>query len=437
MSGEQIRKSSMSRGLQAAGLSLAGLAMILPALVQAQERGPVGPRLILDIRQLIETDSNYDLSLSPGGRSTYADTLLSLTFLDETPNQRLSLATSGALRASHGPGFGSEGSGFVRPSIAFAYGREGAGSSLDLNARAQETEIDFVRDLADLDDGGVIEIPDDISDLTGTGTRRSLSADVALRWRQDTPLGFGVLAGISDTSYHDASSTSLHDFRRAWLGVSAQMLLDKITSVNLDLRNTHYTSDDPLNTNLDTLTFSADLVREFPAGSLTGQAVASRTDEGNRYDLSIGGSREFPLGVVSASIGATHMASGHTGLIGGANLNYELPRSIVTASLQRTVLTDNDDSERLFTMFSLGLVQELTPRSLFSVDMFYAISDASFTGGQDVDTASLTATYSYDVTEDWGLNLGYRHRLRKEGGQPNVNSNAVFVSLGRSFEFRP
>lgn len=416
---------------------LAGLLVALPMAVQTQERGPVGPRLTFGIQQRLDSNDNLDLDPVSRGHSTHADTRLSLGFYSETPGQSFSFLTSGVLRASSGPGFGAEGSGFITPSARVSYGRIGPGSSFDLSAHVTETEIDFVRSLADLDDGsGVIVLPGDLADLRGTGTRRSIGASAALRWGQDGPLGFGIDAGVSDISYHDASSTSLHDHRRVWVGASTRMVLAPAVRAEFGLRQSHYTSSNPLTDNRDTFGATASLVRDLPDGSVSGQATFDRTEDGNRLGLSVGRSLELPRATLSASIGATRLATGRTGLTGAANFTYEaLPRSRITGSLERMAIADSDDNEQLLTALSLGLTQDLTERSSLSLDLFYTRRDQGV--ARDVDTGSIGAAYRLNVTEDWDLNLGYRHRMRKESGVRDAHSNAVFLTLGRSFDFFP
>jgi hypothetical protein len=50
--------------------------------------------------------------------------------------------------------------------------------------------------------------------------------------------------------------------------------------------------------------------------------------------------------------------------------------------------------------------------------------------------ASLGVSYSRSLTRDWGMNLGYRHRIRDEDGAPSANSDSFFLTIRRDFEIK-
>ena len=70
---------------------------------------------------------------------------------------------------------------------------------------------------SDLDGG--IDLPDDIDELTGRGTRRDTDINASLRLGEGRPLGLGFSAGMSNLSYDDVTSDSLFDSTRTRLGV--------------------------------------------------------------------------------------------------------------------------------------------------------------------------------------------------------------------------
>ena len=46
-------------------------------------------------------------------------------------------------------------------------------------------------------------------------------------------------------------------------------------------------------------------------------------------------------------------------------------------------------------------------------------------------------TLNYALTPDWTLNIGANHRIKDEDSIGRAASNSVFLSVGRTFEFRP
>lgn len=424
--------------LRGPAMLLAALLILSPLPVLAQQSQAGGVLLSFGIEQRLESDDNRSLSVNPAGRSSHADTVLSFSLSSETRSQRLSLSGSGALRASDGPGYGAEDSGFVNPSIALDYARSGPGSSLEVGARLRETDIDFLRGLSDFDDGsGVITLPEDISDLTGTGTRRHISANLALRWGQDGPLGFGLHAGFDDYSYHDTSSATLHDYRRIRVGASTQLRLDELMRATIDLGLSRYERDDPGEPRRDTISLTGDLIRDLPRGSISTRLSIDNVEEGTRLGLSVARAIELPSGSVTARLGAARTAIGHhLRLTGGLDLTHDLPLGRLATSLQRSVVENNEDEERVLTALSMTLMHALAPDQRVSLDLSWVDSDAS-SGGNDTRTASIGASYYREVTPDWGFRIGYQHRMRKETGLESARSNMVFMSLQRGFQFRP
>ena len=57
--------------------------------------------------------------------------------------------------------------------------------------------------------------------------------------------------------------------------------------------------------------------------------------------------------------------------------------------------------------------------------------------GLVTDNASLDASISYALNEDWSMNFGASHRIKDEDGVGRAKSNSVYLSVGRTFEWRP
>lgn len=99
----------------------------------------------------------------------------------------------------------------------------------------------------------------------------------------------------------------------------------------------------------------------------------------------------------------------------------------------RTILTID---ETLVTSLSLGMTQELNPRLTLNLGASWTESEKQATG-LATDTTSFDASLSYALTEDWAMNFGASHKVKDEDGVGKADSSSVFLSLGRTFEWRP
>jgi hypothetical protein len=84
------------------------------------------------------------------------------------------------------------------------------------------------------------------------------------------------------------------------------------------------------------------------------------------------------------------------------------------------------------TRAGLGFNRELDPYSSVSFDITYGLQENQDVDAPDIARTDFTATYSRALTEVVFANVGYRFRHRDE--EESAHSNAVFFSVGRSFE---
>ena len=418
------RLRPFSRVMLGAGLTL------LPLLVFAQDDAG-GLRMTLDLSQRFETSDNLALDPTSAGRTTQATTNLSFGLMSETRTQRLAFDVSGALRFADGPGTSSN--GFTDPQFGLSYTRTAATARLSFNASLREDDLEFLRPLEDfLNPDGSIDLPDDLADLTGTGTRRNTSADLALNWGDGGPLGFGISAGINDLNYIQ-SSAGLIDSRRTTLGANVKLRLDPATDLSLGLRQSHFTDD--AGDDSDTLGFDAAITRARPNGSISATFLAEDSGDGTRLGLSFGRSLDLPRGSLSATLGLGRSAAGKTYATGNLALTQDLPRGQFTASLQRGFSAGSNDSETVVTSLALGYNQSLTPLTSFGVTLRHGDSTQTVTGISTRNTA-LSASITHALTEDWGLTAGYTQSFRDEDGVGNASSGTAFLTLDRDFSLR-
>ena len=408
-------------------LPLAGLAALLTAGAAATQEGG-GILLSFGIEQRFSWADNAGLVIPSEGDSFRADTRLSFGFVSETPRDRLTLNVSGALRGEDRTGGGFD-FGLDSPAADLDYTRSGATSSFTTTAFLRETNLD---DGLILSEGEGGESPVLVFE---DGTARTKGGRLAYNWGEGTPFGGTVRTSLTDTDYIGTTDPDLVGNRTTTAGVTLRFRVNEVTeaSVNIDHRRYDETGAAPVE---DSTTVSVGLNRTLPRGSLSGNIAATRDEDGTRTSFSFGRRIELPNGSLSADLGLTEAANGGTNLTGALAWRQELVRGGLSARLSRAVTNDTNNDETLITALSLGLTQELTPRMGLNMG-------ASWTRREDVatdsvtDSASLDAALGYALTEDWNLNVGASHRLKDEDGVGRADSNSVFLSVGRRFEWRP
>ncbi|MFN6979090.1 MAG: hypothetical protein ACK4OP_13260, partial [Gemmobacter sp.] len=277
-------------------------------------------------------------------------------------------------------------------------------------------------------DTGVIALPPDFGDLTGTGTRRVASANARLTLRDTAPLGFTLTAGISNTAY-DNANPALIDATRINAGIAARLRLSPVTNATVGLRWSRF--DPVIGVARETTGIDVGLSQEFPRGSLGISFAADLLPEGTRLGVTLSRNVEFPTAELSAAIGATRPA-GSDGISVTGNLRYrqQFPLGSLTAEASSTVGTGADDTQRVITVLSLAYGQEIGPNSRIGLNASHTISTAVATGSE-IATTSFGASYSHALTADWNLTLGLNHRIRNETAVGQAASSGVSLSLGR------
>lgn len=429
-------------GPRLAGLSLVGVLALGAGVIRAQEtaqdEGAGRPRLTFGIEQSLDLTDNLGLEVPSAGSAADLTTGLSFGFLTETRTSRLAIDGSIGLRVASGGNLSGTETRLSDPSLTLSYGRNSANASLQFDAYLRETDIDFLRALTDFPtdpDGGII-LPEDLADLTGTGTRRSHGVDLGLTWGDNARVGFGLSAGLSGLRYANTSSASLFDSDRRNVGATLRLSLSDSSDLTFGLRYGTFTSADPTSTRRNTVSFDAGFSQTLATGSLTADLTTSKTEDGTQIGFSVGRAYSLPRGTLSASLGATRGVDGNANLTGALNLQQTLPRGQFSVGLRRSVSAGSDDSEQLVTALSIDLMQTLTPLSSVQLGLDYVRNEQTATGAR-TDNASLAASYNRDLTPDWGLNLGYRYGMRDQTDSGRAKENSVFLTLSRDFVFLP
>jgi hypothetical protein len=402
--------------------------------VCAQETG--GVALTFGLSQRLETTENLSLSSRSAGRTTQAITELSFNLLTETRVQRLSFDAEATLRAVTGGGRDGADIEFGDPRASLDYQRTSANARFNLSGYTDVADIAFLRTLEDFrGTDGEIDLPDDLSDLSGTGTRRSYGAETSLDWGDAGPVGFGLFARFARIDYVDATDPDLIDNQRVTLGATLRLSLNAATDLTFGLDRQTYEDAAPNTRRRTTTGFDVGIARELTNGSLTADLSIDRTAGGTRTALNFGRSLELPNGALTAGVGIGRSAAGRTNLTGNLTLQQALADGQLTATLQRGFTTGTNDSEELTTSLSLDYTKQITSRGTLGLGLTYVDNQDTATD-LATKTASLSASYTYALTPDWGLTAGYTQRLRQEEPNARANSGTAFVVLSRDFVFK-
>lgn len=380
----------------------------------------------------LRLEAQDNRSLSPTNADSSYESVADLSFglLTETQTQRFSFDFGGKLRAIDDT-LNTADDGFVEPFAELRYDLTSAAAHLALNASLRET---------DLSDNDVLS-DDGLDVITGNGaTRRRTLLEARLDWGEDAPLGFGVFARREDNTYSGGTptgldGTGLNDNFRNTVGASTRMDLSPAAALTVSLSYSAFDEDTVPGTR-ETISLDNILTLERPRGPVTISLGATSTEEGERISTALGRTLELPSGILMGQIGATRGTSGDVNLTGAMSYTHALPRGALNVGLSREVTSDNqDDTERLNTRFNLGYSMELSPLSALAFNADWAQTEQPSNDLTSVST-TLGATYSRELTADWDLDVGYRHRIRDDDTAGRADSNAVFLELRRTFVTR-
>lgn len=389
-----------------------------------------GIQLRLGLQAGLEGQSNRTLDPTDARSSTQATLDLSLGVISETRTQRFTFDLGAELRHLTGSSESINTDGLVNPSAAVSYDRSSAKARLSLSAFIRET--DLADNAFDLDPETL-----QLVFLEGTATRRNSAISAQLNWRDDAPLGFGVLARYETNTFRGGLATgvnggALNDSRRLTLGATARFDINEATRLNTALTYSGFEEDGVEGTR-DTWSLDNALTIDRPRGPVTFGFDITDTPTGTRVSARVGQSIEYPLGVLSGQIGASRSSTGDTFLTGQMNLSRALPQGMLSFGLARNVSSSVlEDAEQVATSLTVRYTHELSELSTLSVNADWAKAEQSNTG---IDTlnASITATYTRSLTEDWDVNVGARHRFRDDSVTGDASSNEVFLNLRRDF----
>lgn len=444
-------------------VTAAALTLLLPDLPRAQE-APGGLVMRFGITQSLRSHSNLRLEEDPAGATLRADTAFSFGLSSETRRDRLSLDLGFVLRAEDDPSPESA-SGLVEPSVALEYLREVGRNRLTLSFDAARSELDGTNLVFDPDLGG-------FSLITDTGTRLSYGFGALLELGTEGPFGFDLDLRSRGNNFSDTTNPGLFDRRTDSVALRTRLEFSPVLTGTGRLFFSRFSTDDVETNDRDTtaltfgLTYRLDPVTELSAtlggrrieeegedtetsaeGSLRwqrelarglfGVEISRELTAGGRLTRAVVDRRiDFRTGVLALELGAVEVEDDSTYPAVALNYTRSLPRGNFALALEGDVNVNSDGDAQQVVRAGLDYTYRLNTQSQIRIGVdFFDVDNVGDTALADRRTAEINATYSFQVARDWQLSLGAAHRISDEEGVER-RDNSIFVSLGRSLEFR-
>jgi len=412
--------------------------MAVPLSVRAQSSSDFetgGVQLTFGVTFGVDAEDNRALDPIDKVSATEVYTDLTLGLLTETRTQRLSFDLGARLRHLNTDAAFSTNNGLVEPFARLRY---------DISNRSSRFSFDVLAEEQDLSDPDVLL--DDETGLeiinAGTTLRRRNQIETSLDWGDDRRFGFGIFATYVETKFTEGTAfdpldgQALNDTESRTIGARARFDLSQAVTWNTTLSLQTFEEDNVPGTR-DTVSLNNSVSLDRPRGPVTFSLDVADTEEGSRTSTSAGRVFELPGGVLSGAIGASRAATGDDTFFTG-NLSYvhDLPRGRLSFGIERGVTSgDTDDSERLRTQVNMRYNQDLTPVSGLDLSINWVENEETGSGLTSTGT-TLGATYRHELTADWDLNLGYRHRISDNDLTGSANNNTVFFEMSRAFVTR-
>ena len=436
----------MRRAL-AAALALPA-ALVLAGEGRAQGLGE--GRILAEVSQTFLADSNFRLDDPSAGTTYLADTRFGLGYLTETPEQSLGLGFDTGLRALWEAERDFDLT-FASPTTARGdYRREWASGALDAGLRFRLTEVDADRPLADFidPDTGEVVFPDDLDQVTRQVREYRYDANLGLALATDAPSSyeFNLVGTRFDYDQVTPDTTPRTNLRGNALW---RLQATPVLAAALFGSYVYFDSENARDTLIQ--------VGEIDAGVIYDPSPVLRIDFGVGYtqrsqretrrgtrstETDSGPAARFAVRYAlddvtfNAVLRYTDVTRGRP-LTGELRAAYPLPRGRLTGRVFQRNTGSSLGNEVQITGAGLGLLHEINTVSSLELDLAAAYQvDQTAPFGDDVTRYDLTAVYSRAITETVSASLGYRFRAREEGPE-EATSNAVFVTIGRSFETRP
>jgi hypothetical protein len=443
-----------------------------PAQANTQSNsGQGGLQVDFGFSTSLRIDDNFQLNPKSLGTSYVWDNTGTFAINKATQTQTLLLTGSGVLRFADYPG--RTVSGFEDPTLRFLYSTDSKNSSLTVDARYRNADREY------LDPFQVEQEEQNSGSFYGNGGNVTyINGGILYQTGLYSP--FGATFGLrhDEKLYKNVTNPQLFNNQTDTGTIGARFDVSPVTQLNADATVTWYTAEDTgrtdrntvavtagvlqdinpvlllnaqlgyttiattksgVKTNQDGLTADIGLTQTLDNGAVNGNFNLNQTVNGTRTTLQFGRTFQTPTGNFAGTLGLTHLQSGSTEWIGSVAYSRQLKSSNFIATLSRNVSTNSADDDVLDTRVGFTYGYVINSVSQIDVNFNWGLSENGGAGTvPTVYRTNITAAYTRALTQDWNLTGGITYRYLDDSSNSGpANSNAIFVSLGRNFSFRP
>lgn len=438
----------MGRGQEYITAALLGAAALTPDPAAAQDGGLTGTLSLTPGFLYEDNQSSAQLGFSAGLQA-------------QTKNQRFSLSLNGAIDSAD-----RAGSGLNEPRLNLSYGIENRNTAIDTSLSYRRTDIDSLFLEEDL--GQEILVLDE-------GQREDLSVRAALSFGREAPFGGTLNLSHRQLNYLDTTDPSLLDEQTQSADLSLRFEIDRRLTATLEAQVTETDEDGLLGVDqrresltvgldmevnpalttsvsmgpsritdtvggIDTVqqgfSYALSAVQALPNGSLSGRIDSSITSAGRLTSIRFGRQLDLPRGALRFGAGLTRDSSTETRPLVSVVWQQETPSSTFGLTLDSALEISRDGERAVNNRLRLSWAKELDSLSSVSASLTVRDTDRLDPGTVDTRQASLSLSWSRDLTQDWALRTSYTHSWTREDGRPDDSDNSVFLGLERSFQWR-
>lgn len=449
----------------------------LPVAALSQGAGnPGGWQVDLGFSSTLKYDDNFTLRDPSLGDTTIFDNKLTFGISSVTATESFSVTGSTVFRYAEFPG--RTATGLEDPNIRVDYARQGVNGSVSAFARYRNVDREFLDPFqVEAEEQALLGLGlTPITDDGGTLIQKSGGLD--LRTGINDPLGFSLSIRHDQRDYQNVTDPQLFDRRTTSVTAGATMKVSPVTQFRFSAGVTDYDANDTPQTDrktydasvgvtydidpalvldasighttVDTIKFgtpssrdgtttSLRLTKTLPNGTIYGSFGTTINQNGESKTLRFGRDLTLPLGALSASLGVTETPSGDLNTVADVTYSRQMQTDSISVSLNRAVSTNSLDQDVLNTRLRVGYGHQIDNLSRIGLTFDYGRTEKAGTAAvSTVERATLRATYTRQMTQDWGLTGGIELRKRTDSGAgTDADAHAVFLTLDRSFSFRP
>lgn len=445
-----MRLGSLAALLLAGTASVVFVPVVFAPVALAQEGGAV---LSATISERFEVNSNYGLDDPSPGTSYFADTRLSVGYLNETPTQIFGLGFSTGARALWEAEEDFEFTLASPTGATLDYENEWASGNFDAGFRYRQRQVNLTRSFDDFIGDDEEPLPDDLTQFQDDTREHRYDANLGVEFATDSPSSYELTFDATNIDYEDVSANRVPRYTIE-SGAAWRLRMSSVISGQVYADYLFYSADDDEETEIRRSEIGAGAIyapsENLEVSGGLGYAQRERTElvgadrETTQDDSGPSLRGEIAYTTASLTLGGEAVLSSaapETRLNATFRASYALPRGRVNGRVyQRYTGTSTGGQEARITGFNIGIVRDITSVSNVGFNFGYAtqvdVDDDDEVSDPDIDRANFTATYSHALTDAVFADIGYRYRSRDE--EPDsADSHAVFLEIGRTFETRP